>query len=575
MTINDRDSPPASIFRRARAWWLIPLFALLMLPGLGSIPLYEPDEGRYAEIPREMLATGDFVAPHQNGVLFFEKPALYYWLVACSQTLLDGELGSRFISFLFALLGLLLTFVLGRSMGGNRLGFLAALILGISPLWLVLARVNSLDMAISATITGALVAFWFAQGRQTSGYADWLLLFVASAAAVLLKGLIGILIPGAVIFLFLVCSGRWRALLKVPWILGTLLFLAITIPWHALLAQRYPDFLWLYFVREHFLRYTTDIADRPGEPTYFLLVVLIGFLPWSSLLPVSAGLYRRVEDPTQRSALQFLYIWFAFVVVFFSLSSSKLIPYVLPAWPAGALLIAHVILKAEESKGRFRSLTLFGLGATGTIAILFFASCLWVSSDLGEKLLTNGLNLNQPALLACSTIGILISIWAVFQVATARFARGVSGLILTNILLSVCILLIAAEVASIRTTKSIAKCIQDREGQNVSIASFGTYPRTLSFYLARQIQVVAFEDELEYGISKLSDEEKKRWFPTIQDFRQQWNSSAPTYLVTKKRYLPKMLGEGLLPGHFLVRGGKFVLLSNRPPTDNEPQSCGG
>ncbi|MFY9822428.1 MAG: phospholipid carrier-dependent glycosyltransferase, partial [Thermoanaerobaculia bacterium] len=353
---------------------------------MGSFPLLDPDEGRYAEIPREMLQRDDFVTPHLDGVLYFEKPPLYYWLNAAAAAVLPSpEIASRLAGACFGLAGLGLAWLLGGAMGGRRTGLLAAVVLGTSPLYVTLARAAIIDMTVTFFLSATLTCFWLAQERDAAD-ADrrarllWHGAFAAAALATLAKGLIGIVIPGMVVFLFLLFTRRWSVLRRVPWVSGSLLFLAIAAPWHVLAARRNPDFLWFYFIHEHVLRYATSEALRQQPFWFFGAVLLVGLLPWSGLFPAAAALFRRAPERLRdRPHLVFLLTWAGFVVVFFSASRSKLVPYVLPALPPLAVLMALAVEEAEEKAGRVRSWLRLGAAAGALVLGILIVPFLWVS----------------------------------------------------------------------------------------------------------------------------------------------------------------------------------------------------
>ena len=332
---------------------LLLLLLGLYLGSLGLRPMMDPDEGRYLEIPREMVASGDFVTPRLDGVLYYEKPPLHYWLTAGAIQLLGtGALATRLPGAIFGLIGLAGVILLGRSMMHLRAGLLAALILASSPLYLALSRVALTDMVLAVFVELSLICFWLA--RQAAARAPetrraawwWRGVFAFAALAMMTKGLIGIVIPGCVIAIFLVASRSWRVLRSVPWISGPATFLAIAAPWHVLIALRDPHQLWFYFVHEHLLRYTTSIADREQSLFLFVPVILLGVLPWTAWMP--RGLkscwqtFGRDSSP-RGQASTFLWSWILFVFLFFSLSHSKLIPYILPLLPALALVLAFEI----------------------------------------------------------------------------------------------------------------------------------------------------------------------------------------------------------------------------------------
>ncbi|HKI85942.1 MAG TPA: phospholipid carrier-dependent glycosyltransferase, partial [Thermoanaerobaculia bacterium] len=341
-------------------WWSAAAIVLTLYTwGIASVPLFEPDEGRYAEIPREMLARGDLVTPHLDGVLYFEKPVLYYWLTAGAlATLGHNELACRIWNAIFGLVGIALAFLLGRSIGGDRMsGAMAALVLATAPVYFAFSRVNSIDMLVSFLIGLCLTAFWFAQSEEAPRRRRllWYLVALAAALAVLAKGLIGLLIPGAVAFLYILATRRWKIIPDFPWVGGGALFLLVAAPWHVLAALRNPDFLWFYFVHEHFLRYLTPEAHRSAPWWIFLAVILLGLAPWSGAL---AGIARGWRDlragsgrHRQYEGVIFLTSWAGFVLVFFSLSHSKLIPYVLPAILPAAVLAALALSLARQAVG--------------------------------------------------------------------------------------------------------------------------------------------------------------------------------------------------------------------------------
>ncbi|HEX7670322.1 MAG TPA: phospholipid carrier-dependent glycosyltransferase [Polyangiaceae bacterium] len=342
---------------------LLLLAVLLLVFEPGKVPLFEPDEGRYGEVPREMLASHDFVTPRLNGVLYFEKPPLYYWSVAASMALLGPtELAVRLPGKLAAVAMVLLAVAFARRRWGARTGLLAGLILSTSLLLVALARIALIDPMLSAALSAATFAFAaFAEGdaagdtrrarRALYGF------HAACAAAILLKGLVGIVLPGGAIVLWTLFTGRWRTLGRVFSRGPLLLFFVLALPWHVVMALRHPDFLQFYFVHEHFQRFATTEHRRTGPVLYFVPVLAAGFLPWTAFF----GRLREAWPGFSRSAWRaratesFLWIWTFLVFAFFSASQSKLIPYVLPIWPALSVLLALGIERARARGAEFRA----------------------------------------------------------------------------------------------------------------------------------------------------------------------------------------------------------------------------
>ena len=207
-------------------------FALLFGAQLGRAPLANPDEGRYAEIPREMLASSDWVTPTLNGVPYFEKPPLMYWAVAGSMRAFGShELALRIVPAAFALAGVLLTYLAGRQLYGGTVGLAAAIVLGTSLLYFALSQLLLLDMAVAVLMSATLFCFMLGV-REPAGRSRrlWFYgLYVAAALATLTKGLIGFMLPGAVMFSWLLVFNQWHRLRPFYQPSGLALFAAVPV----------------------------------------------------------------------------------------------------------------------------------------------------------------------------------------------------------------------------------------------------------------------------------------------------------------------------------------------------------
>jgi len=546
------------------------LALLLFFGGLGSYPLLEPDEGRYAEIPREMLERGDFVTPRLNGVLYFEKPPLYYWLNAAALSLPGRpEVVCRLFSALFGLAGVGLAWLLGRSIGGPRVAWTAAIVLGSSPLWAALSRANIIDMAMAFFLSATLTCFWLAQEKERGERGErmlWYGMFAAAALATLTKGLIGFLIPGAVIFFYLLFARRWRLLLRVPWIGGVALFLLIAAPWHVLAARRNPDFLWFYFVREHFLRYATPEAKRQAPVWFFVAILAAGLIPWSGVLPAAARLFRRGQGRLreERPGVIFLACWALFLLLFFSASQSKLVPYILPGIPPLAVLAALALQEAETDP-RTRAWARVG-GATGALLLSVLAAALLLAAlgkvDTGVGPLPNVLVFAMPTLAAS-----LLSVWLW---GSGRL-RSLAALAVAPALLVLGLVSAAPRASLLLSTGPIAHFLGPRLAAEDEVYAYRCYPQTLPIYLRRLVGVVEYQGELEFGIRHLTTEERARRYPTAAEFRPVWDSGKTVYLVLEAEKLPRMRLDGLIAGPVLMRQDKYLLMTNHPPS---PRSAG-
>jgi len=540
--------------------------AALFFAGLGRLPLVDPDEGRYAEIPREMLANGDWIVPRLDGVLYFEKPPLYYWLNAVVYRIAGlDETTSRVWSALFALGGAGLALALARSADRRATGLGAAAVLGSSPLYLTFARVNSIDMTLAVLVSATLTLFWLAHerppGRATR--ALWYGAFVAAALAVLTKGLIGIVIPGAVVFLYVLLAGRWALLRRVPWWSGSALFLAVALPWHLAIGRRHPDFWWFYFVHEHFLRYSTGSAHRAAPFWFFFAVVLLGMLPWSGLVVASAKLVRlpRRERTPGAGAPLFLALWSGFVVVFFSVSKSKLVPYVLPALVPLAVAAELVWLRAVAEAGAIRRWVVRGgiVGVAGTALLamtLAAAARGWIPRVPREGVAS--MTVVALALAAVVLAAVAARAWARWAPRSAFAASALCGVALFG-----CVLLAAQVVGPLPSTRQLARLLRPRLASGDRVVAFGDYPRSLSAYLGREIAVVGNHGELSFGIDHLDPDERARRFPEVDALRGEWQGEETVYLVAPRKSVEQLREAGIDPGLALGREGEMELFSNR------------
>lgn len=316
--------------------WTDSLLIMLVLGSLffillGDRPLFVPDEGRYAEIAREMVTSGDYITPHLNGVKYFEKPPLFYWLGAIAIKI--GGASPFAIRCINALLGVftcLITYLAGRKLHDRKTGLLAAFILGTSTLFFVMSRMISLDLPVTAFITLTLYAFLLAN-QQPPGSTRRSYLWAASAAAglaVLTKGLIGIVFPVMIIGLWVICLGQWQRLKPLYLISCSAIFLFITAPWHMLVSHANPEFFYFYFIEQHFLRYTTVEVGHYQPIWFFIPAFILGFFPWVIFLPQAWShlLIQTWQHRKKYATELFYFIWIASIFLFFSFSKSKLIP---------------------------------------------------------------------------------------------------------------------------------------------------------------------------------------------------------------------------------------------------------
>jgi 4-amino-4-deoxy-L-arabinose transferase-like glycosyltransferase len=352
---------------RRLIWVLWIALAAVWFGTLDQRALVRPDEGRYAEIPREMAASGDWVTPRLNEFKYFEKPALQYWATAAGYKVFgQSEWTARLWPALTGFLSVLLAWWTGRRLWGPVAGHLAAAILASSLLFVVLGHLITLDMGLSFFLQVAWTAFLFAQNDERSSSRRWMLLaWGALALAVLSKGLVALVLVGAALVGYTLLNrdlSPWRRLAPLR---GLALFLLVAAPWFVAVSLANPEFPQFFFIHEHFERFLSTVHRRNEPGWYFLAVYALGALPWSLLL-VHTLLKSWSQGVGGRfSADRFLLVWIIATFAFFSVSGSKMAPYILPIFPALALLggrhiaslsrrawLIHLALLAVAGRGR-------------------------------------------------------------------------------------------------------------------------------------------------------------------------------------------------------------------------------
>ena len=354
--IIERDNP--------EHFYLIALLFLcgaVYFYGLGRLPFIGPDEPRYAEVAREMYATGDWITPRLGGIKWFEKPALTYWLLATGYAVFgENEFGARFGVAVASTFAALLLYFFGRRARSARFGYLSAAALVTCGLWPGFARGVTCDLPLTVAIEIALLSFFLWESKEAGAGANrlWYVFCFALGLATLAKGLAGIALPMMIIAPYLILTGAWRSLLRPRLIIfGALIFLATAAVWYApVIARNGRGFIDEFFIGHHFQRYLSNKYRHPQPFYFFPLVAVAGSFPWSVYLLASVTrtlvcAWRGQTEvgqtevspetkvfPIDRLRL-FLLLWIAAPIAFFSFSWSKLPGYILPIFPAVALII--------------------------------------------------------------------------------------------------------------------------------------------------------------------------------------------------------------------------------------------
>ena len=363
MRIADRDRRPvgpgvvsATLPRRnLKLQFLALILVILWIGALAPRHLAKTDEGRYAEISREMVKSGDWLTPRLDGIKYFEKPPLQYWATALADDAFGlNEFSARLWTGVTGLIGLLAIGLAARRVYGRPTAIAAVAVLASSMLYLLMGHIDTLDMGLTGFMTVTLSAILASQFGANRGPPALVYLAWASAgAAILSKGLIGLVLPGIVTVLYILLTRDWQMLLRMRLISGLLLLFAIAAPWFVMVSRANPEFAHFFFIHEHVERFLTHEHNRVGAWWYFIPILAIGSLPWLTLLPQAvlvAVAPKQHTDPDlrrQARADRFLLLWAGFIFFFFSISGSKLPSYILPVMPALALLIARALRLAS------------------------------------------------------------------------------------------------------------------------------------------------------------------------------------------------------------------------------------
>lgn len=546
--------------------------AIWFLAFIGLRPLANPDEGRYTEISREMAISSDYVTPRLNGVKYFEKPPLVYWLSALTFKAFGvNHFTARIWVALFAVLGCVLTYYAAASIYGRAAGFWAAIVLATSLIYYVLAQVILLDMAVSVMISGAL--FTFLLGVREPRGARRRSLFMAHyafmALATLCKGLIGFLIPGAVMFLWLLLLGNWRLLRPFYPVTGIALFLAIALPWHVMAglanhsAQHSLDFTWFYFVHEHFERFTTTVHRR-YEPWWFFLPFLVGGLfPWTVFAwqAVVRSLHGGWKSRKENGEAWFLAIWVLFVVAFFSFSQSKLIPYILPVIPACAVLIGRYVAERREAgmeAGFSRGAWIFA-----ALAVALGLAVIFIPSPDG----LDRMAMRFPFVRGLSSAILLTGAGFTALVLLKRQPRLVIGGMLATVAVLFASLASMGSAIDSGSTIALSRIIEQRIKPGDRVIHVGLYAQDMPVYLSRQVDVACYKGELLFGVEAEPDKMADR-FISRDRFLKEWQAHRETYAVMRTWYYDKWFSLLGVDHEIIGRTGDLYLLANRPASSS-------
>jgi 4-amino-4-deoxy-L-arabinose transferase-like glycosyltransferase len=496
---------------------------------LGSRPLSAPDEGRYTEIPREMVASGDYITPRLNGVKYFEKPPLMYWAGAISIKVFGvNEWALRFWPAFLGLLTVMATYAMGCILQSARAGRFCAIMMATGVLFYAHTRLLILDMAVATWMTLALYSFFLSTRLFLSEKKRFLYLmgfFVFSALAVLSKGLIGLVLPGGIITLWSFVTKNFKSLARAFHPLGIMVFLGITLPWHIMASLKNPEFFDFYIIHEHFTRYLKTVHNRYQPWWFFIPILWIGLFPWTFIIFSRVSSY--MTSLKEGEMPLFFGLWALIVFVFFSLSHSKLIPYILPIIPPLVLLTG---LKLDEED--LRSSTPWPAYLSALCAGVFMIA-LPLASHHYEILKSSEIYGYLGVLMALLGAIVFVSLRNPEHVPLKAY--GILGALFLMVLNG------AWPYLDTRSVKTLAQQIKVTHNPGDPIVAFARYYQDLPPYVNQTIKVVDWQGELAFGMAQ---EDTSQWMMTRDAFFSWYDPHKTVYIVTRKEFLPQ-LREGL------------------------------
>ncbi|MEJ6023286.1 glycosyltransferase family 39 protein [Ramlibacter sp. PS4R-6] len=346
---------PAQTARRDGALLVAAFFWLAATAWLR--PLALPDEGRYIGVAWGMLHSGDWLVPMLDGLPYFHKPPLFYWITATALALSDTTVAARAAPWLGACLGTASLFLFAGRWAGRDTALAGLFALVTAPLFFFGAQYANLDMLVAGCIAATILAFTHAVllGREDAAWKRTVLLaYVLCALGVLAKGLIGIVLPGMVLVLWLLVERRWQAMFQLLWWPGILCFLIVAAPWFVLMQQRFESFTHYFFVVQHFQRFSEGGFNNPRGPWFYPVVLAAATLPWSLWW---AGARQREwrERSEPAAARRLMLLWAVAITLFFSLPRSKLAGYILPVVPPLIYLAADAATALRARAPRWQS----------------------------------------------------------------------------------------------------------------------------------------------------------------------------------------------------------------------------
>lgn len=463
-----------------RKYWLM-LFmaaAVLLFAGNGSLLVTDSVESNYALTAKEMVLSGDWLSPQIYGHYWYDKPIFFYWLTALAYKIFGfTEFASRFFPALFGLGGLALVAWGGSKLENERSGFCSALVLLSSVEFFLISKSVITDAVLVFFFSATLLFFYLGYRDGKASY--WYIMYAAAGFSVLTKGPIGVLLPGLIITLFLLWQRDWRVLKRMRLVSGTLLFLAVAVPWYAEMYSLHgSDFINTFFGTHNFLRATVSEHPRDDVFYYYTLVNLLALFPWSGLVPWAVYKWQQAGRPKLTEQQRFLLLWALVVFVFFQCMATKYLTYTYPLlFPASLLLGSLLDKQAACVDGGY----MFFVG--GGLGVLLVGAWFVVS----QQLIASELLFLLPLSLI---IGVLLDY--IIRLCSGKRAYSIAAM--SVVFYIALVFSIAVPLSEQRSAKDLGEMLTAQQVQEIGL--YGKYPTSAVFYSSSKIVKLLHEQEV-------------------------------------------------------------------------------
>lgn len=514
---------------------LTALIASFFMLFMGSYGLIDPDEGRYNEVAREMLASHQYIVPYLNGVLFLDKPILFYWLQAGAMHLFGiNPFAMRLVPMMFGVIACLSVYATGRALFDRTTGIVSALILATTTLWYASAHFSNMDLEVSTWLCASLFCFSIAIDSAPSKKRSVLLMlaYVFSAAAFLTKGLIGIAFPMMIIGLWMLCCNRWDALRKMHLLAGLALFLVCILPWLWKMGQHVPAFWQYFFVDQQVGRYfNADMNDQ--QPIwYYGAVIVAGAIPWSAFYLQACW--------SQIKSTPFLVIWVLSVLVFFSIPASKPLGYILPVFPPLSLLVGRYIAQHWHAVSGLRTGVWLSIAA---LLVLMLGLCVVSGFSFSPQFVAHRFYCWICA--GILLLGVVGTLCGYLKWQSTRFVF--IALLATSALFQLG-LIVAVPAVGVNDLTALVHTVKPAMTKSDTVVSYDAYEQSLPLYLGHRIVIVfpwkgvransdGWPSYFAFGREHTPD--AKTWLINQAQFWQQWDAGRPMVIWTEREALPE------------------------------------